>query len=114
MPGRTRSQSSTTPAGTRNTKATEPDEDVPADTNQQNANRQATGFAGFRLPLPGLQSVDPKRLAWFGGLAALAAIELIEWPVAVVVGVGSVVAERLARDDIQHDAEHSNTAATAE
>jgi len=49
---------------------------------------------------------------WYGGLAALAAIEVIEWPVAAVVGVGSYVAERLAREDAEHstprdDAEHS-------
>jgi hypothetical protein len=29
----------------------------------------------------------------------LAAIEIIEWPVALVVGVGSFVAERLVRQD---------------
>jgi hypothetical protein len=38
-------------------------------------------------------------MLWWGGLAALAAIEIIEWPVALVVGAGSFVAERLARQD---------------
>ncbi|HXT93737.1 MAG TPA: hypothetical protein VN714_31290 [Trebonia sp.] len=65
------------------------------------------------LPLPRLPAgVDSKRMLWYGGLAALAAIEVIEWPVAAVVGIGSYVAERLAREDAEHstprdDAEHS-------
>ncbi len=59
---------------------------------------------GFRLPIPGLGGgMDPKRLLWLGGLAALATIEIIEWPVAVVIGVGSFVAERFARDDLRQD-----------
>jgi hypothetical protein len=32
-------------------------------------------------------------------LAALAAIEIIEWPVALMVGAGSFVAEQMARQD---------------
>lgn len=65
-------------------------------------------LAGFRLPLPGIGDVDPLRLLWLGGLAALATIEIIEWPVALAVGVGSVVAERLAREDVRKDlAAHS-------
>lgn len=52
------------------------------------------------LPLPGLPfGVDPKRLLWYGGLAALATVGVLEWPVAAVVGVGSYVTERMARDD---------------
>jgi hypothetical protein len=52
------------------------------------------------LPLPGLSfGIDPKRLLWYGGLAALATVGVLEWPVAAVVGVGSYVAERMARED---------------
>jgi len=52
------------------------------------------------LPLPGLPfSVEPKRLLWYGGLAALATVGVLEWPVAAVVGVGSYLTERMARDD---------------
>jgi hypothetical protein len=43
--------------------------------------------------------VDPKRMLWLGGLAALAAVEVIEWPVALVVGAGSYVAEWMACQD---------------
>jgi urea transporter len=60
-------------------------------------------MAGFRLPLPGIGDVDPMRMLWLGGLAAMAAIEIIEWPVALAVGVGSYVAERMAREDMRQD-----------
>lgn len=57
------------------------------------------------MPLPGLPlAVDPKRVLWWGGLAALAAIGVIEWPVAAVVGAGSYVAERWAREDARRAA----------
>ena len=60
-------------------------------------------MAGFRLPLPGIGDVDPVRMLWLGGLAAMATIEIIEWPVALAVGGGSYVAERLAREDVRQD-----------
>jgi|SRR5947209_3084613 hypothetical protein len=70
--------------------------------------KNMSALAGFRLPLPGMGDVEPLRLLWLGGLAALATIEIIEWPVALAVGVGSVVAERLACDDVRKDlAAHS-------
>jgi hypothetical protein len=67
--------------------------------------RTVAASGGFGLPLPGGLSavMDPKRLLWLGGLAALATIEIIEWPVAVVIGVGSYVAERFARDDVREE-----------
>lgn len=69
--------------------------------------RVVAASGGFRLPLPGelAGGMDPKRLLWLGGLAALAAVEVIEWPVALVVGAGSYVAERLARDEARRDGE---------
>ncbi|NIH81445.1 hypothetical protein [Amycolatopsis viridis] len=36
----------------------------------------------------------PRQLAYWGGLGVLAAVELIEWPVAVAIGVGTAVASR--------------------
>jgi hypothetical protein len=60
---------------------------------------------GIPLPIPGLPgNIDPKRVLWWGGLGALAAVGIIEWPVAAVVGVGSYVAERWARDDARRSA----------
>jgi hypothetical protein len=43
------------------------------------------------------------RLLWWGGLAALAAVEVVEWPVALMLGAGSYVAEYLARDDVRKE-----------
>jgi hypothetical protein len=34
----------------------------------------------------------PEQLAYFGGLAALAALELIDWPVALVIAAGHFLA----------------------
>ncbi|HUH68069.1 MAG TPA: hypothetical protein VLZ05_03830 [Mycobacterium sp.] len=34
----------------------------------------------------------PEQLAYYGGLAALAAFELIDWPVAVVIAAGHLLA----------------------
>jgi hypothetical protein len=34
----------------------------------------------------------PEQLAYYGGLAALAAFELIDWPVAVVIAAGHILA----------------------
>ncbi|ACC39199.1 conserved hypothetical protein [Mycobacterium marinum M] len=45
------------------------------------------------LPFVGQVEVPrPEQLAYYGGLAALAALELIEWPVAVVIAAGHVMA----------------------
>ncbi len=40
-----------------------------------------------RLEIP-----RPDQLAYYGGLAALAAFELIDWPVAIVIAAGHVMA----------------------
>lgn len=36
---------------------------------------------------------EPERLAFYGGIAALAAFGILEWPVAVVLGVGHLLAD---------------------
>ena len=78
--------------------------------------RPATGetqgfLAGFQLPtLPGMGNVDPLRLLWLGGLAALATIEIIEWPVALTLGAGSYIAERLARQEVLQEVRPKITA----
>jgi hypothetical protein len=40
-----------------------------------------------RLEIP-----RPEQLAYYGGLAALAAFELIDWPVALVIAAGHILA----------------------
>lgn len=42
-----------------------------------------------RVPVP-----SPRQLAVYGALAGLAALELIDWPVAVAMGVGSALVSR--------------------
>lgn len=37
------------------------------------------------------------RVLWWGGLAAVAAFGVVDWPVAVLVGAGSWVAEQYAK-----------------
>lgn len=37
-----------------------------------------------------------EQLAYYGGLGALAALSVIDWPVAAAIGVGTVVAQRAA------------------
>jgi hypothetical protein len=63
--------------------------------------KNVSALAEFRLPWPQGFDVDPKRVLWLGGLAVLAAVEVLEWPVALVVGAGSYVAEWMARQDVE-------------
>ncbi|MEV0052642.1 hypothetical protein AB0H34_19325 [Saccharopolyspora shandongensis] len=68
--------------------------------------------AEFRRPevhMPGREDVtgvvnsvrenlpSPGQLAFYGGLGALAALSVIEWPVAAAIGVGTVVAQRAGK-----------------
>ena len=54
--------------------------------------RQGESFA-VNLPVVGQVEVPPpEQLAYYGGLAALAAFEIIEWPVAVVIAAGHLLA----------------------
>jgi hypothetical protein len=54
--------------------------------------REGETFA-VNLPLLGqVQIPRPEQLAYYGGLAALAALELIDWPVAVVIAAGHLLA----------------------
>ncbi|WNG93024.1 hypothetical protein [Mycobacterium sp. ITM-2016-00318] len=50
--------------------------------------REAQSFT-VTLPVVGRVRVPrPEQLAFYGALGALAAVEIIEWPVALVLGVG--------------------------
>ena len=40
---------------------------------------------------------EPRTVLYFGGLAVMAALEVIEWPVAAAIGVGAVLAPRAER-----------------
>lgn len=54
--------------------------------------REGETFA-VNLPIVGQVMVPrPDQLAYYGGLAALAAFELIDWPIAVVIAAGHILA----------------------
>jgi hypothetical protein len=45
------------------------------------------------VPVVGQMEIPrPEQLAYYGGLAALAAFELIDWPVALVIAAGHLLA----------------------
>jgi hypothetical protein len=44
------------------------------------------------MPTP-KHAADP-RLAWYAGLALMAAFEVIDWPIAVIIAVGHEIAHR--------------------
>jgi hypothetical protein len=47
------------------------------------------------LPVLGTVRLPPlDSLAWYGGLATLAAIGLMEWPVAAAIGAGHLIAQQ--------------------
>jgi hypothetical protein len=55
--------------------------------------RDAQGFA-VDLPIVGRVRIPrPDQLAYYGALAGLAALEIIDWPIALVIGAGHVLAE---------------------
>ncbi len=56
------------------------------------AGRTVAGSVSGRLP-------SKERLGYYAGLGALAAVGVIEWPVAAVIGVGMAVARRTAAQD---------------
>jgi hypothetical protein len=56
--------------------------------------RAAESFV-VALPVVGRVRIPrPDQLAYFGGLAALAALEIIDWPVALIIASGHVLANQ--------------------
>jgi hypothetical protein len=56
--------------------------------------RQGQGFA-VNVPVVGrIRIPRPEQLAYFGALSVLAAVEIIDWPIALVVAAGHVLAEQ--------------------
>lgn len=74
----------------------------PAGEERKEEERKEQGTAHMpRLPLPGMPAGmttgTAGRVLWWGGLAALAAFDIVEWPVALLVGAGSWIAEQYAK-----------------
>jgi hypothetical protein len=69
----------------------EPTEGDTQVTSHRDVARKVADADRFALQLPGLGRVPiprPDQLAFYGALAALVAIELVDWPVAVAIGAG--------------------------
>jgi hypothetical protein len=61
--------------------------------------RQANRFA-LQLPVVGRVPIPrPDQLAFYGALAALVAVEMVDWPVAVAIGVGHALVSGRADGD---------------
>jgi hypothetical protein len=61
------------------------------------AAQQATSHNSVRLSLPVVGQVElpaPDELAFLAGVAVLAVVDAIEWPVAVLLGAGHVLASK--------------------
>ena len=64
---------------------------------QRDASRRVAQSRNFsiRLPLVGtVRVLPPDQLAFYGVLGGLAVLELIDWPVALAMGIGSAVVAR--------------------
>ncbi len=86
-------------------------------TNHSSATGRIRHSAGYRaagrakakntllVTLPGMGSVrlpPPEQLAYLAGIAVLTALEIIEWPVAVALATGHILAEQ-RRNKMLHD-----------
>ncbi|ORB14482.1 hypothetical protein BST37_11310 [Mycobacterium noviomagense] len=64
-------------------------------TSQSEAVEQIRRGESFMVNVPVVGQVEvprPEQLAYYGGLAALAMFELIDWPVALVIAAGHIMA----------------------
>ena len=63
----------------------------------RHAAHRATQRGSLEITLPGFGRINlgtAEQLAYVAGITALAAFELIEWPIAVVIATGHVLAEQ--------------------
>jgi hypothetical protein len=61
------------------------------------AAEQVSERASIHVTLPALGRINlgpPDQLAYFAGIATLTALEIIEWPVAVILAAGHLLAEQ--------------------
>ena len=59
-----------------------------------------------RVPVPRMPTGKAGRVLWWGGLAAVAAAGVVDWPVAALVAAGSWVAEQYAKTGQRPDRDH--------
>lgn len=80
-------------ASTERQEAT-PDQRAQGPRGKAERDQAAPGTSPFGIKLPGAAKGN---LLWWGGLAVLAALEVVDWPVAALVATGAWVAERHMR-----------------
>lgn len=83
------------PAGERHTTAGRTEDDDRS--SHRDVARRVRDADRFALQLPVIGRVPfprPDQLAFYGALAALVAVELVEWPVAVAIGAGHAIVSR--------------------
>ena len=56
----------------------------------------------------GMPTGTAGRVLWWGGLAAVAAVGIVDWPVAALIGAGSWVAEQYAKAARKPEGPESN------
>jgi hypothetical protein len=69
---------------------------TPRPLSAREAARGAVSTNGVSLDLPLVGHLDlppPYHLVWYAGVATLAAIEVIEWPIAAILAVGKALAD---------------------
>jgi hypothetical protein len=66
-----------------------------------------------RVPLLGIHLNKPDRasMAWYAGLGLMGALEVIDWPVAVVVGVSHALATQARNPEVRDAAEGAEAGA---
>lgn len=66
----------------------------------------------YHLPVPAAGGAlpPPDRLVFYGGLGAMAALNVISWPVAAAIGVGTMLAGRARRRERSRSDQPESTA----
>jgi hypothetical protein len=61
---------------------------------------------GVRVPLLGIHVTKPDRgsIGWYLGLGMMTAIDVIEWPVAILLGVSHALATNTRNPDVREAA----------
>lgn len=60
------------------------------------------GTTRLRLPLVGAVTVPPPdHLVWYGAIAAMTALEIVEWPLALLLGAGKLLADNRSNRVLQ-------------
>ena len=78
---------------------------ISSGANGPRAAQKATERNSVRVPLPVIGAITlppPQQMAFIGGIAALTALEIIEWPVGLVLMAGHVLASN-THNKILHD-----------